>query len=73
LHYFNAILKGEADSIAYSKQGLSAVLAQVNTNQADLKAAVAANQDAGTDTAVQNLNAVNRKFNPLEESNGSSC
>lgn len=35
------------------------MLAQVVKNQADLAAAVSANQDAGTNAAVANLNAAN--------------
>jgi len=41
-------------------QKMPAILAQVVKNQADLADAVAANQDAGTDTAVANLAAVNQ-------------
>lgn len=36
----------------------------MQVNQADLNAAVAANQDAGTDTAVQALNAANGEYLP---------
>lgn len=40
------------------------MLAQVVKDQADLSVAVSANHDAGTDTAIANLNAVNGESYP---------
>lgn len=45
-------------------QSLSAINAQIQENQADLPAAVAANQNAGSTEAEQNLAAANGTFVP---------
>lgn len=64
LHYFQCGIEKAMLILFFiiSAQKLPAILAQVQVNQADLSDAVAANQNAGTGTAVQNLAAANRKF-----------